>query len=62
MPVPKLTPAEMKAFLEEAKAMYKAKFTDAEMKDLRAIFPDGVCDYSKPGVNQVPTAKTWQFY
>jgi Tannase-like family of unknown function (DUF6351) len=42
--------------------MYKVKFTDAEMKELNAIFPDGVCDYSKVGVNQVPTLKTWQFF
>jgi hypothetical protein len=42
--------------------MYKVKFTDAEVKELKAIFPEGVCDYSKPGVNQVPTLKTWQFF
>jgi hypothetical protein len=31
----------------------------AETERLRAIFPDGVCDYSKPGVEQRPLAGTW---
>ena len=31
---------------------YKIEFTDAEMAQLREIFPSGVCDYSKPGIGQ----------
>lgn len=37
---------------------YRAAFTDAEMGRLRAAFPGGVCDFAKPGVNQVPLV-TW---
>jgi hypothetical protein len=40
-------------------ADYKVPFTSAEMADLRTIFPSGVCDYSKPGVNQLPLAGTY---
>jgi hypothetical protein len=40
-------------------ADYKVSFTDAEMTQLRGIFANGVCDYSKPGVNQVPLAGTY---
>jgi Tannase-like family of unknown function (DUF6351) len=29
------------------------------MQQLRQAFPGGVCDYSKPGVNQVRTAGTY---
>ncbi|HZX04876.1 DUF6351 family protein [Kribbella sp.] len=36
-----------------------AKFTDAQWDELRAIFPDGVCDWSKPGVDQQPLGGTW---
>jgi uncharacterized tannase-like protein DUF6351 len=32
---------------------YAVAFTAAEMARLQAIFPTGVCDWSKPGVNQV---------
>jgi hypothetical protein len=35
-------------------ADYKATFSDAERARLRTIFTTGVCDWSKPGVNQVP--------
>jgi len=37
---------------------YRVTFTSAELQRLRAIFPGGVCDFSKPGVNQVPVV-TW---
>ena len=37
---------------------YRVPFSSAEMATLTAIFPDGVCDWSKPGVNQVPVV-TW---
>jgi len=34
-------------------------FTLEEMLKLRLIFPDGVCDYSKPGLNQDRLAGTY---
>jgi hypothetical protein len=38
---------------------YTAPFTDAEKKRLANIFPDGVCDWTKPGVEQQPPAGSW---
>jgi hypothetical protein len=32
------------------------------MDALKAAFPNGVCDYSKPGVGQVPLAGTWLMF
>ena len=39
---------------------YKALMTAAEIQQLRQVFPGGVCDWSKPGVDQQPMAGTWQ--
>jgi len=36
-------------------------FTDAQWSRMQALFRDGVCDYSKPGVSQQPTIP-WQTY
>ncbi len=36
-------------------------FTDAQWSQLEALFPRGVCDFSKPGVDQQPTIP-WQTY
>jgi pimeloyl-ACP methyl ester carboxylesterase len=36
-------------------------FTDAEWTSLQATFPDGVCDWTKPGVGQQQTV-AWQTY
>jgi hypothetical protein len=36
-------------------------FTDGQWSRLQAAFPDGVCDYSRTGRGQVPTAR-WQTY
>ena len=33
---------------------YQVRFTQAELSRLHRIFPDGVCDWTRPGVNQVP--------
>ena len=41
---------------------YGVSFTAAEAVRLKAIFPQGVCDYSVPGVGQRPTEGTWQFF
>ena len=40
-------------------ADYKVTFTSQELEQLHRIFPDGVCDYSKPGVGQAPLKGTW---
>src|SRR4051794_14680692 len=40
---------------------YNATFTDAEVAQLRSAFPDGVCDYSKPGLGQQPS-QPWQTF
>ena len=34
-------------------------FTDAQWAQLQATFPTGVCDYSKPGVDQQPPKARW---
>ena len=33
---------------------YKVSFTDAQKSRMKAVFPKGVCNYSKAGVGQVP--------
>ena len=38
---------------------YKVTFTADEMARLKKVFPGGVCDWSKPGVEQQPLAGTW---
>ena len=39
---------------------YRVTFTPDELARLRQIFPTGVCDWSKPGVEQQPMTGTWQ--
>ena len=41
---------------------YKVKFASADIARLQKIFPDGVCDWSKPGVGQQPPKGTWQTF
>jgi hypothetical protein len=41
---------------------YQVEFTPGQRKRLERIFPDGVCDYSKPGVGQGPLKGTYQSY
>jgi hypothetical protein len=38
---------------------YTASFSADEMQRLRRVFPSGVCDYTRPGVNQLPIAGTY---
>jgi hypothetical protein len=38
---------------------YTVTFTSAELTQLSSIFPQGVCDYTKPGVGQAPPTGTW---
>ena len=40
-------------------ADYRVTLTAAELARLRGIFPDGVCDWSRPGVDQRPPDGTW---
>jgi hypothetical protein len=35
---------------------YQIRMTAADLRRLAAIFPGGVCDWTKPGVNQMPVA------
>jgi hypothetical protein len=46
----------------DGKGYGKAKFTKVQLKQLRKIFPDGVCDWNQKGVGQVPLAATWIDY
>jgi hypothetical protein len=39
---------------------YKVTFTDAEWQQMVALFPGGVCDYSKPGIGQGTITGTYQ--
>ncbi|GGI04159.1 DUF6351 family protein [Egicoccus halophilus] len=41
------------------RASYGVEFTDEQWARLQAVFPDGVCDWSQPGVGQVPLQGTW---
>ena len=43
-------------------ADYRVAFSAAEMARLKAIFPQGVCDWSKPGVKERPISGTWLEY
>ena len=43
-------------------ADYAVKFTAAELARLKAIFPDGVCDYTKLGVEQTHMRGTWRTF
>jgi hypothetical protein len=40
---------------------YPIAFSDGQWSRLQAAFPSGVCDWSRPGVNQTPAIK-WQTY
>jgi hypothetical protein len=40
---------------------YPIQFTDAQWETMQKTFPKGVCDYSKPGVDRVPTVP-WLSY
>jgi hypothetical protein len=44
-----------------ARADYRVTFTDAEWSMLERVFASGVCDFSKPGVDQV-TPEPWQSF
>ena len=41
---------------------YEKPLSAEQLGRLRAVFPEGVCDYSKPGVGQQPLEGTWLRY
>lgn len=41
---------------------YKATFTPSQWARLKRVFPEGVCDFTKPGVGQAPLKETYQRY
>ena len=41
------------------RADYTVEFSGEEWTQLQRIFEDGVCDWAKPGVGQVPNTDTW---
>ena len=43
------------------KADYFVSFSDGQWSRLQAVFPNGACDYSKPGVGQV-APEPWQTF
>lgn len=43
-------------------ADYGGALDPSQLERLRSAFPDGVCDYSRPGVGQQPQTGTWQRY
>ncbi|WP_341720105.1 DUF6351 family protein [Micromonospora sp. FIMYZ51] len=54
------TSAVLKCQLKPLKRThYAVTFSDSQWQRLRAVFPGGVCDWSKPGVGQVPLRQTW---
>ncbi len=53
----------LKCQLKPIKAAdYKVTFSADQMAKLKSIFPTGVCDYAKKGVNQVALKGTYQKY
>jgi hypothetical protein len=42
-----------------SRADYVVAFTDAQWATLQATFPSGVCDFSRPGVEQRPPKARW---
>ncbi len=55
-----LTDDAIKCALKPAqRSDYSADLTDAQWTQLQSVFAEGVCDYSKPGVNQAPPAGTY---
>ena len=41
---------------------YAMSLLGEQLDALEQIFPEGVCDWTKPGVGQVPLGGTWAFY
>ena len=56
-----LTPLDRSSYVHTNVLHRPVTFTDAQWARLQKIFPDGVCDFSKPGVDQRTTVP-WQTY
>ena len=41
---------------------YTQSLTAEQLAGLAQVFPQGVCDWTRPGIGQVPLAGTWAFY
>lgn len=41
---------------------YKAALTAEQLAQIKQVFPEGVCDFSKPGVEQVALGGTWAVF
>lgn len=39
---------------------YRQRPSSAQLRELRAVFPTGVCDWNRKGIGQKPLAGTWQ--
>lgn len=53
----------LKCQLKPANARdYKVAFSAAQWTRLKQVFPEGVCDFTKPGVGQVPLKGTFRQY
>ncbi len=50
------------AFRPVNPADYQRALTADQLDRLRKAFPEGVCDYSRPGIGQEPLAGTWLSY
>lgn len=53
---------QLKPLREADYLVYGIQFTGAQWARLNAAFPDGVCDWSRPGVGQRPPIGTWLSY
>lgn len=45
-----------------SEATYDVAFTDAQRSRLAAVFPQGVCDWTRPGIGQVPLGEPWHSF
>jgi len=41
---------------------YPIQLEEHQLNRLRGVFPDGVCDWTRPGVGQSPLSGTWRSY
>jgi hypothetical protein len=44
------------------KGTYGVDLTDEQVTRLEAVFPDGVCDWTRTGIGQVPLGDPWQVF
>jgi hypothetical protein len=43
-------------------ATYDVELTEDQVERLEAIFPDGACDWTAPGIGQQAPTETWQTF